>query len=220
MALRRRKATDTETTTEEPVAPEVVPGPRAAGPWDASERAGDEAPGYVDLGALKVRVRMGLNIQMPTDGDAGTIGSVVLVTNDAGLELRAFAAPRSGGLWDEVRADLTAEVDRLEGEHEEVEGPFGTELRIRVPVTLPSGEAGFQPSRIVGVDGPRWMLRGTFLGSAALDPESDELLADALRDVIVVRGDEPRAVREALLLTLPSGAVRQEPGDDDTPRAT
>lgn len=76
-----------------------------------------------------------------------------------------------------------------------------------MPVDLPEGEEGFQPSRIVGIEGPRWLLRGTFLGEAGLNPSDEGLLMDALREVIVVRGDEPRIPREALLLTLPQGAV-------------
>jgi hypothetical protein len=188
-------------------------GPRAAGPWDASEKSVDDDPAYLDLGALKVRGRVGFTFQLPADGESGNIGSVVLVTEEAGLELRAFAATRSGGLWDEVRADLVAEVTRLEGECEEVEGPFGPELRVKVPTTLPDGSSAFQPSRIIGIEGPRWMLRATFLGAAALEPSDEGLLMDALRDVVVVRGDGPRIPREPLLLTVPDNAVVAPPAE-------
>jgi hypothetical protein len=139
---------------------------------------------------------------MPTDDDQGTIGSVVLVTEEAGLELRAFADARSGGLWDAVRADLEAEAERLEGEAEALDGPFGTELRVKVPVKTPDGEEAVQPTRILGIEGPRWMLRATFLGKEALEPDDDGLLMQALRDIVVVRGDDPRAPRDPLLLTI------------------
>ena len=69
-------------------------------------------------------------------------------------------------------------------------------------MTLPDGEEGFQPTRIIGIEGPRWMLRATFLGQEALEPDDDSLLMQALRDVVVVRGDEPRAPRDALLITI------------------
>lgn len=197
------KRRDRKKQQQEPEVPEVeVPaGPRAAGPWDATEKRVGDDPAYIDLGALLVRVRVGLNLQTPTDDD-GNVGSVVLVTDDAGLELRAFAASRSGGLWDEVRADLLAEVGRLEGEVDRVDGPFGPELRVRVPVKLPEGESGFQPTRILGVEGPRWLLRATFLGRAALEPSDEGILMDALKDVVVVRGEDPRIPREALHLTV------------------
>jgi hypothetical protein len=202
MARLRRKDRGVEDV-EVPV--ETEPDVRHRGPWDASEKSAGDDPAYVDLGSLQVRGRAGLSLQLPTEGDE--ICAVMLVTEDAALELRAFAATRSGGLWDEVRADLETEVERLGGTSQPVPGLFGTELHIRVPAQLPDGEEAFQPSRIVGIEGPRWLLRATFLGDAALNPSDEGLLMDALRDVIVVRGEEARIPREALLLTLPENAV-------------
>ena len=49
------------------------------------------------------------------------------------------------------------------------EGPFGTELVLVVPVQDPDGQMFSQTSRVIGVDGPRWMLRGTVLGDAAVE---------------------------------------------------
>jgi len=202
--MRRRRDKQAESASpdvEESSEPEAVD-VRANGPWDSAEKDVGDDPAYLDFGSLLIRGRPGFNLQVPTDDDQGTIGSVVLVTEHSGLELRAFADARSGGLWDTVRADLEEEVKRLEGQAEKVDGPFGTELHISVPVTLPDGEAGFQPSRILGIEGPRWMLRATFLGQEALEPSDDSLLMDALREVVVVRGDEPRAPRDALLITI------------------
>lgn len=203
--VRRRKK---EQAEEEHVVPlETAPDVRANGPWDIAEKKPDGDPSYVDLGPLLVRAQDGFSIQLPAEGEEGKIASAVLVAEDSALELRAFAATRSGGLWDEVRDDLILEVARLNGTSEQVDGPFGPELHIRVPVELPDGEEGFQPSRIVGVEGPRWLLRGTFLGAAGLNPSDDDLLMQAFKDVIVVRGIEARIPREALLLTLPENAV-------------
>ena len=207
MARRRGKQQSDEAAV---AAPPEVEGVRHQGPWDSSERTPGDDETYIDLGPLKVRVRIGLDVQLPTDGDGGEIGSVVLVADDAALELRAFAATRSGGLWDEVRDDLIIEVERLGGECEQVDGLFGPELLVKVPVDLPDGEKGFQPSRIVGIEGPRWLLRATFLGDAGLNPSDEGLLMDTLRDVIVDRGPEPRIPRESLLLTLPANAVAVE----------
>lgn len=204
MALRRNKR---QTEDDAPSSPTVVEGVRHSGPWDSSERSPADGPTTVNLGPIIVTVRVGIDVQMPTDGDGGEIGSVVLVTDDAALELRAFAATRSGGLWDEVRDDLILEVERLNGECEQVDGLFGPELRVKVPVDLPEGEKGFQPSRIVGIEGPRWLLRATFLGDAGLNPSDEGILMDSLRDVIVDRGTEPRIPRESLLLTLPASAT-------------
>jgi hypothetical protein len=214
-----------EPEVEEPIAdsPEAVqledglPGIRSDGPWDASEKDTLDDPAYVDLGSLRVRGRPGFNLQMPADDDEGTIGSVVLVTEESGLELRAFAAAKSGGLWDDVRSDLEAEAEQLGAELDRVDGSFGTELRIRIPVTTPEGEEVVQPSRIIGIEGPRWMLRATFLGREALEPADDSLLMAALRDVVVVRGEEPRAPRAPLLLRIGGDfEIVDSAGPDDT----
>ena len=190
-----------ESATPEPV------DARHQGPWDSSEKSPGDDPAYIDLGALQVRGRVGVTFELPADGENGAIGSVVLVAEGSALELRAFAATRSGGLWAEVRADLVEEVGRLGGEFTEVDGPFGPELKIAVPTTSPAGEDGLQPSRIIGIEGPRWLLRATVLGEAALEPGHQGLLLEALRDVIIVRGAEPRIPREPLLLTLPENVV-------------
>lgn len=205
--VRRRKKEQPEHEDVVPVEPTPAPGVRADGPWDITEKTPGDDPSYVDLGPLLVRARDEFSIQLPAEGEAKQIASAVLVAGDSALELRAFAATRSGGLWDEVRDDLILEVTRLGGQSEQVDGLFGPELHVRVPVELPDGEEGFQPSRIVGVEGPRWLLRGTFLGEAGLNPSDEGVLMEAFKDVIVVRGVEARIAREALLLTLPDGAV-------------
>jgi hypothetical protein len=200
--MRFKRQKDVEPSDHEDEVATVETSVRANGPWDSSEKHVGDDSAYLDFGSLLIRGRPGFNLQMPADDDQGTIGSVVLVTESSGLELRAFADARSGGLWDAVRSDLVAEAERLDGEAEEVDGPFGTELRVKVPVTTPDGEEGFQPTRILGIEGPRWMLRATFLGQEALEPDDDGLLMQALHDVVVVRGDEPRAPRDALLISI------------------
>jgi hypothetical protein len=59
---------------------------------------------------------------------------------------------------------------------------------------------------VIGIDGPRWLLRGTVLGRAAVEPDAAPPMEDSLRNVVVVRGSEPMAPREALGLRLPAGA--------------
>jgi Protein of unknown function (DUF3710) len=88
----------------------------------------------------------------------------------------------------------------------ETEGPFGTELVLVVPVEDPDGQIFSQTSRVIGVDGPRWLLRATVLGRAAVEPDAAPPMEETLRNTIVVRGNEPMAVRESLPLQLPPGA--------------
>lgn len=213
MARLRKKDRDVEEAADVEAPADAPLDPRRNGPWDSTERSPGEDQPYLDLGPLLVPARDGFTFQLPAEGDNGEIGSVVLVSDDSALELRVFAATRSGGLWDEVRADLAEEVTRLGGESTAADGPWGAELHVAVPATSPEGEEGLQPSRIIGIEGPRWLLRATVLGAAALDLSDTGLLVSALRDVIVVRGAEPRIPREALLLTLPENAVF-EPDED------
>ena len=67
-----------------------------------------------------------------------------------------------------------------------------------------------QTSTVHGIAGPRWLLRVSTFGRPAVDYQEDGLLEQVLRDVVVVRGTEPRSPGEALPLVLPAGA-RQVP---------
>jgi len=64
-----------------------------------------------------------------------------------------------------------------------------------------------RPIRFVGVDGPRWFLRGLFAGAAAADPAAAGPLEAVFREVVVVRGDQPIPPRDLLELRLPPEAA-------------
>jgi hypothetical protein len=75
-----------------------------------------------------------------------------------------------------------------------------------MPAKTPDGQAATQPSRVLGINGPRWLLRATFLGRPAVEPREDGELETALREVVVVRGGAPMAPGEALPLVMPNNA--------------
>jgi hypothetical protein len=166
----------------------------------------EDDPAYVDLGALRVKMRQGIELRINTDPNTGAVLAVVFATAEGSVELRVFAAPRSGGVWEGVRTEIAEQFAKRGGTARERDGDYGIELMAALPVTLPDGRAGAQPSRIVGIEGPRWLLRATFLGRPAVQPDSDGTLESALRDVVVVRGTEPMAPREPLILRLPANA--------------
>ncbi|HVT66629.1 MAG TPA: DUF3710 domain-containing protein, partial [Trebonia sp.] len=56
-------------------------------------------------------------------------------------------------------------------------------------------------------DGPRWFLRGLFVGAAAEDPAAAAPLEAVLREVVVVRGEHPMPPRDLLELRLPPEAA-------------
>jgi hypothetical protein len=211
MIFRRKRDSADPPTEGEPADVQGLPGsePRS-GPFDVADVDLERAdPPRVDLGSLLVTPRPALELRLQVDEASSTVLAVLLVTQDSALELRPFAAPRSEGIWTEVRREIAAEATRQGGTASESQGPFGPELRLVMPVRAPDGTQGVQISRIVGVDGPRWLLRGTFLGQA-IEPGEGGELEDVFREVVVVRGSAPMAPREPLPLSMPGSVELPE----------
>jgi uncharacterized protein DUF3710 len=173
----------------------------------------EEDPGRVDLGGLLVKGRPGFELRLQVDEESQQVAAVLLVGEEGAVELRPFAAPRNADIWTDIRRQIAAETARRGGTATEVEGQFGAELQVAMPARTPDGQAATQPSRVVGIPGPRWLLRATFLGRPAVAPEPDGDLESALRDVVVVRGGAPMAPGEPLPLVMPSDA-RPVPDQD------
>jgi hypothetical protein len=180
---------------------------RPRGPWDRAETSADkDDKAYIDLGGLVVKGAPGTELRLQVDEKTQAVAAVMMAGEQSGLELRAFAAPRRGGIWDDVRRDIAAEASKRGGTATEVDGEFGTELKLVVPVRTADGRQGTQTTRVVGVEGPRWLLRGTFLGKSAVEPDPDGVIESAFRDVIVVRGDAAMAPRELIPMHVPNQA--------------
>ena len=93
----------------------------------------------------------------------------------------------------------------------EREGRFGTELVCELSVQTPEGRAASQSSRIIGINGPRWMLRGTFLGRPATDFDNAGGWEDTLAKVAIRRGDHAMPAGAPLPVVLPESARRAAP---------
>jgi hypothetical protein len=178
---------------------------RPEGPWDVAERP--DTDGYIDLGGLRLAGRDGMELRLEVDEATGVVNGVAVVLGGSAVLLHAYAAPRSEGIWDEIRAEIAAGVTRQGGTADEVPGPFGRELVVRVPVRSADGRTGHQAQRFVGVDGPRWFLRAVFQGPAVHDEAAAAELEGVVRDVVVVRGSEALAPREVLPLRLPQAVA-------------
>lgn len=230
MAIFRRKKNtsdpeiedlETESGEVESEDPDGEPAPevaavrrydRSEGPWDIVEQ--DRADGSIprlDLGSLLIPGLPGLGLQVEADQQTQAVMAVTAMKEEAAVQLQAFAAPRSLGLWEEFRAEIKAEIEAGPGEITEVDGPFGRELRAMLPAALPDGRQGVQPVRFVGIDGPRWFLRAVFLGRAAVEPDYEDDLHHLVRQTIVVRGPDAMAPRDLLPLRLPQ--VNETGGD-------
>ncbi|GAB3554436.1 DUF3710 domain-containing protein [Arthrobacter tumbae] len=205
--------------THAPAQGEPMAGRSATGPFDESEK--DTPAGYIDLGALRIAATENLQLRLEVEERTKRVIAVTLDINGSNLQLQAFAAPRSEGLWDEIREQIAASVGSQGGTVSERQGEFGTELIAKLPAQTPDGRAGFRVARFVGVDGPRWFLRGVFGGPAAMDPAIAGPMEQLFRNVVVVRGDHPLPPRELLPLRLPKDAgAPKQPEQPEQPKAT
>ena len=136
------------------------------------------------------------------------MAAVLLAAEDGAIELRAFAAPRNGDIWQDVRRDLAGEVTQMGGTATETTGPFGPQVSVSMGVQLPDGSRAQQASTVVGIGGPRWLLRATMFGRPAVAYDEEGALEQALRDFVVVRGTGPMPPGDALPLTMPPTARR------------
>ncbi len=204
--FRRRSRSDSEEPELADVDEEIEE-IEESGPWDSESLPGDEVD-RVDLGSLRVAPREGAELRLQVDENTGEVQSVMLASDEGAMELRAFAAPRNGELWEEVRPQIAADVSGHGGTATEREGRWGTELVCQMQVVLADGNQALQPSRIIGVNGPRWLLRATFLGQPAVEPELTAEWEEALASVVVHRGSHAMPVGDALPLTLPDDAQR------------
>ncbi len=185
-----------------------------SGPFDSAD-APDDGVQRIDLGSIRLPGLPGTDLRVELNAQQKVIGAT-LRSGESLLQVAAFAAPRAGGIWDGVRADLRTSASGQGGSLREVGGPFGTELAGTILAPAPA-QPGQRPAphpvrraaRFLGVDGPRWFLRGMMTGPAAEGGEGAEVLEAAFRGIVVVRGVEPMPVREQLPLTLPAQMAAQ-----------
>ena len=173
------------------------------GPLDESE-ANAVRP-YVDLGGVKILPRPELQLRLEVEEGSKRVVAVGLDYAGSTLQVQPFAAPRTSGLWHEIRVQITEQINKQGGTITEQDGVFGPELLAEIPVA--GGEPRF--ARFVGVDGPRWFLRGVIAGPAAKDAEAGARMEDLFRSIVVVRGNTPMPPRDLIPLHMPAGAQQQ-----------
>ena len=221
--LRRRRGEDAEQARPEEAGLAEEAGPEEAvlaeeagengageaavgGPWDVND---DVPPAErIDFGSMQVPLADGCEVQVSMADDQPAW--VTVVRGDSGLQLQAFAAPKTGGLWADVRQEIAAEVAKAGGHSQEADGPFGAEVHAQIasPEPVPGAAAGLHPVRFLGVDGPRWFLRGVISGPAARRAKIAAPLEQVFADVVVVRGDHPAPPRDMLEIRLPAEALQ------------
>lgn len=181
----------------------------ATGPFDISEVPAMRP--YINLGAIKVLPREGLQLRLEVDERAGRVLAVTLEYAESVLQLQAFSAPKTTGLWHRIRAEVGQQLIAQGSKVQEQEGELGPELLVQTAVAAEQG-GGTRTVRFVGVDGPRWMLRGVIMGKAVVDAETQVTLNELFRESVVVRGDLPLPPGELLPLQVPAGVTGTRQG--------
>ncbi len=179
--------------------PKSAPADRAeAGPFDVSE-ASMVRP-YIDLGAIKILPREGMQMRLEVDESSQRIVALTLEIAQSSLQIQAFSSARSSGLWHRLREQTLGQLGAQQVAVVEQEGPLGPELR----ATFAQDDRAL---RFIGVDGPRWFLRGVISGAATRDAAAEEIVYELFRSVVVVRGEQPMPPAELLSLQVPAAAV-------------
>ena len=180
----------------------IAPANRSVeGPFDVSEVRLPN--GFVNLGSLIVIPADDLSIKVEVDEATSQPVAVTLECANSVLQVVAFAAPISEGLWAEIQEQLTSSISSSGGAVKGGTSALGPYLLAEIP--QPDGPV--RRVKFIGVDGPRWFLRGTVTGAALHDLTSSERVDDLFRSLIVSRGDAPMPPRETLPLSLPEGAI-------------
>jgi len=205
---------DLEVDAADDAAADVAePRRSGVGPWDAADLP-DDGVGRVDLGGLLMPVLEGTELRLDIDQATGALVSASLATATSVMQVLAFAAPRTAGIWADVRTEIVESIRSGGGKADVVDGPYGPEIVADVPAE-PGGPT--TPSRFIGVDGPRWFLRALVQGQAAVTPSAEPILQQAFGLIGVARGDEAMAVRDNLPLRLPKELSAQPGAPADAP---
>jgi hypothetical protein len=196
-------------------APDELPQPKSApddrdfrGPLDESEA--NPARPYIDLGGVRILPREGLQLRLEVEEGTGRVVAVGLDYGASSLQIQPFAAPRSSGLWHEIRTQLNEQILHQGGSTRQVAGPFGPELVAQIPAQAAPGQPPVaRLARFIGVDGPRWFLRGVISGDAVADPHAAGDVEELFRSVVVVRGSAPMPPRDLIPLHMPPAAMAE-----------
>ncbi|MFG3527559.1 DUF3710 domain-containing protein [Streptomyces sp. NPDC047917] len=126
-----------------------------SGPWDIEEIDVSDLA-LIDMGGIRVPVSADMAVH-PIEADGENL-AVTLVQGDTAPQLQAYRA-NSSASWDAVRADMIIGIRAQAGEVKEWTDRAGVEIRASVPRVTESGQPVTRDVRVLGSDGPGWMLR-------------------------------------------------------------
>lgn len=176
------------------------------GPFDVTEAKSLE--NLIDFGAVKLpNVNRNLSIKVELEEDTRRLVALTLQTEGSMLQVSLFSAPKNNEVWQEVLEVLTSSLESQNAQVESVVGSFGRELLVAMQVPTEDGGSALQQIRFIGVDGPRWLLRGSITGDALNNLSEQAEIERIFRSIVVDRGSEAMPPRELVPLTMPPGNI-------------
>ena len=152
----------------------------------------------LNLGSIRVPLPKESQVQVEM-GEQGP-KMVHVVTRYGRITPVAFAAPRTGGLWEESSEEIIAGM-RSEGMPVEIQqGPWGQEI-------VGTGTNGV--IRIIAVEGPRWLYRVTLAAPTGSEDQLAEIGRETIARSFVYRGEDPILAGNSLQVVLPAQLAQQ-----------
>ncbi|AZQ76386.1 DUF3710 domain-containing protein [Flaviflexus ciconiae] len=201
---KRQNAEPAVADSAQESAESAVETPATDGPFDIAEAPSVE--GMHNFGVLYLPKQQGVRVQFTINKRTRAAMGALVQMLGSSLTLNVYAAPKTAGLWPDVRDEMVDSITKDGGSANFREGPFGPE----VEATIPKKDVNeVRHVRYIGVDGPRWFLRAAVEGQAVMNTETREAIYDYLRKVVVDRGSEAHPVRDLLALDMPEAAQQR-----------
>ena len=173
------------------------------GPFDVTELG--IVDNFVDFGAILIPAdNPDVKLRIEVEELTGKLVAVTLEHLDSTLQITAFSAPKTDGVWAGAREQLAETVVAQGGKTSYVQTGFDLALQAEFFV---GDSSAVRTVRFIGVDGPRWFLRGSIEGAALNDIAVESAIESLFRSVVVNRGDSAMPPGEMLELTMPPGNV-------------
>ena len=165
---------------------------------------------YVDLGGVKILPRPELRLRLEVEEGSQRVVAVALDYAGSTLQVQPFAAPRNErAVARDPRPDRRP--DRAPGRHHRRPSRDPSAPRSAPRSRRSTAARGHRLARFIGVDGPRWFLRGVISGQAPVDPEAAAKVEDLFRSIVVVRGNTPMPPRDLIPLHVPAAVQGSGP---------
>jgi hypothetical protein len=120
----------------------------SAGPFDITELI--QVRPSIDFGAIQLPMRDDVVYKLEVEEATNKVVALTVEHKGSTLQLQAFSAPGTEGVWHEIRATLEQSIGAQGGRTESVIGPLGPELNAE----FPCADVGYRLASFIGVDGP------------------------------------------------------------------